>query len=238
MATEAGVGPGVIGIGAGSDATSAPTDPAGVYGHGGAGNAIGVQGMASGDLHGVAGFADPTGSGAGVLGHDNGGANTSAGLFSGKVEIGGDLTVFGTKSAAVRFPDGTHRRLYCMESPERWFEDFGTSVLADGRAQVRLDPDFAATVDTDDYHVFLTEYDDNNALNVTERSATGFVVRAKASDTASGTFSYRVVAKRGDIEAPRLEKVTMPAIEFDRDLFPAVDVAEGVTQGAAAGRGV
>jgi hypothetical protein len=71
---------------------------------------------------------------------------------------------------------------------------------------------------------------------VTERSATGFAVRAKASDTASGTFSYRVVARRGDIEAPRLEKVTMPAIEFDPDLFSAVDVAEGITQAAAGGR--
>jgi hypothetical protein len=108
-------------------------------------------------------------------------------------------------------------------------------ALADGRAQVQLDPDFAATVNTDDYHVFLTEYDDNNGLYVTDRCATGFAVRAKSSDTASGTFSYRVVAKRGDIEAPRLEKLTMPAIEVDPDLFSAVDEAEGITQ-AAAGR--
>jgi hypothetical protein len=148
------------------------------------------------------------------------------------------LTVTGNKSAAVPFPDGTHRRLYCMESPDSWFEDFGTGTLANGQAQVRLDPDFAATVHTDDYHVFLTEYDDNNPLYVTERSATGFAVRAKTSTTASGTFSYRVVAKRGDILAPRLEKLTMPTIEVDADMFSAVDVAEGITQAASAGRGV
>jgi len=79
-----------------------------------------------------------------------------------------------------------------------------------------VDPDFAATVDTDNYHVFLTEYDDNTGQYV-KRSATGFVVRAKTSDTANGTFSYRVVAWRGDIEAPRLEKVNMSTIEVARE---------------------
>ena len=195
-------------------------------------------------MHGISTDLD----GNGVIGDANNGSNAFAiwgrstsgyaGVFQGQVEVYGDLLVTGAKSAVVPFPGGSHRRLYCVESPESWFEDFGCGQLVDGQARIRLDPDFVSVIDPDAYHVFVTEYDDNNALYVTERSATGFVVRAKASDTASGTFSYRVVAKRGDIEAPRLEKVTMSAIEFDRDLFPAVDVAEGVTQGAAAGRGV
>ena len=67
-------------------------------------------------------------------------------------------------------------------------------------------------MNSDAYHVFITEYDDNNALYVTRRTSTGFEVRAKAS-TASGTFSYRVVAKRKDITSPRLEKVTIPRRE-------------------------
>jgi len=62
----------------------------------------------------------------------------------------------------------------------------------------------------DDYHIFLTEYEDNNGLYVTGRTSTGFGVRGKTSPNARGTFSYRVVAKRKDIVAPRFEEVALP----------------------------
>jgi len=52
------------------------------------------------------------------------------------------------KSAAVLHPDGTHRRLYCVESPDSWFEDFGEAPLECGEATVTLDPDFAAVAET------------------------------------------------------------------------------------------
>jgi hypothetical protein len=73
--------------------------------------------------------------------------------------------VNGTKSAAVPFPDGSRRLLYTMESPESWFEDFGISQLLNGNAEVTLDPGFAAIVTSDVYHVFISEYGDNNARN-------------------------------------------------------------------------
>jgi hypothetical protein len=133
-----------------------------------------------------------------------------AGLFQGNVLIQGSYTATGAKSAAVPHPDGTHRRMYCQESPEPWFEDFGEAQLANGRASVELDADFAAVVHGNAYHVFLTEYDDHNALFVTRRGPRGFEVRAKSSPTASGRFGYRVVAKRKDIPGPRLERVNVP----------------------------
>ena len=43
---------------------------------------------------------------------------------------GGLTIVGGIKSAAVPHPDGSHRQLYCMESPENWFEDFGNVSFA------------------------------------------------------------------------------------------------------------
>ena len=48
--------------------------------------------------------------------------------------LGGPLTVFGqnAKSAAVPHPDGSHRRLYCLEAPESLFEDFGRAHLRAG----------------------------------------------------------------------------------------------------------
>jgi hypothetical protein len=209
-------GDGVQGVGGGQfSGVAGFSDPKGggigVFGQGMAGNADGAQGHGSGSFSGVAGFADPKGGGAGVFGSANGGANNVAGRFIGTVQINGDLTVTGNKNVAVPFPDGSRRRLYCMESPDSWFEDFGTGALADG-GQVRLDPDFAATVDTTNYHVFLTEYDDNNGLYVTDRTNEGFTMRAKSSRTAHKTsFSYRVVSKRKDVEAPRFLPVTVPA---------------------------
>jgi hypothetical protein len=168
-----------------------------------------------GGVHG--GSSAPNGNG--VIGEaDNGsnaygvwGTSTSgfAGYFNGKVHIVGDLTVTGAKSAVVPFPDGSHRQLYCVESPESWFEDVGFGQLRDGQAQVALDADFAATVNTDSYHVFITEYEDNSALYVTGRTSSGFRVQAKSPQTGDGAFSYRIVAKRKDISGRRLERVTL-----------------------------
>src|ERR1700730_14622933 len=159
--------------------------------------------------HGFVG-ATATAGGAAVVGATNGISGAYAGAFYGQVAVGGAFTVFGgPKSAAVPHPDGSHRRLYCMESPESWFEDFGESTLACGQAEIRLDPDFAAVADLSKYHVFLTQYDEHNDLCVTERSTNGFLVKAK-DDTSRGAFSWRVVAKRKDIPAPRFETPTAP----------------------------
>ena len=207
-------GPGVRGILAGAP-NEGPSLPAGVFGRGRDDViSVGVQGTG---YYGVwakgqnlALFADGTST-------LNGEADVTGNLYVAQgvivhtnLEVTGDLYVFGgTKSVVVPFPDGSHRQLYCMESPESWFEDFGSGHLTNGRAQIQLDPDFAATVRTDDYHVFIAEYDDNNALFVTNRTKAGFEVRAKTS-TSVAKFSYRVVARRKDIAAARLAKVTLP----------------------------
>jgi hypothetical protein len=164
------------------------------------------------DGNGIIGEADNGRNAFGVWGRSNEGF---AGFFQGAVLIIGGLNVTGSKSAIVPFEDGSHRRLYCMESPESWLEDFGVGQLVDGQARVELDADFAAVVNSDAYHVFITEYEDNNALYVFNRTRSGFGVRAKSSNTAAGSFSYRIVAKRKDIEAPRLEKVTIPTSKLD-----------------------
>ncbi len=97
-----------------------------------------------------------------------------AGGFAGPVLVVGDFTATGgTKSAAVPHPDGTHRRLYCLESPESLFEDFGEARLVGGRAEVKLDPDFAAVVHNDKYFAFLTEVGDSGGLYVAGQRVRG-----------------------------------------------------------------
>jgi hypothetical protein len=135
-----------------------------------------------------------------------------AGVFSGPVFVGGNFIATGTKSAAVPHPDGSHRRMYALESPENYFEDFGEAALVNGVAQVQLDPDFAALVNTDDYHVFLTPYGDSNGLYVAKRTASGFEVREQQGGTRSLMFSYRIVARRKDVPRVRLEKIALPQL--------------------------
>jgi hypothetical protein len=139
-----------------------------------------------------------------------------AGFFGGKVLISGnlfvtdDLTVEGAISSNVRQPDGSTRRMYALASPESWFEDMGRAELVDGRAQVDLDEEFAAMVQTDDYHVFLTPEGDTQGLFVSARTPDGFEVRELQGGTSTLTFSYRVVTKRGDIEAVRMQRTEPP----------------------------
>lgn len=191
------------------------TNHAGVYSEGGGGN-IALFGITQ---HGTALAAQATGTG-------------QAALFLGNVNILGNLTVSGSypKSAGVPHPDGSTRRMYCMEGPESWFEDVGRGQLQGGRVEIKLDADFAALVTADDYHVFL-QPEGPTALYVSQRTATGFEVReveeggrsapslpgqerAVRPVTAASTvsFSYRVLAQRRDLvgKAKRMERIDMP----------------------------
>jgi hypothetical protein len=150
---------------------------------------------------------------------------TYAGYFVGDVSINGNLGVTGSKFAVVKGADSKYRGMYAVESPECWFEDFGTGTLTNGTADIKLDPLFAQHVHTDQYHVFLTENGGtHHHLAVDKQAAGGFAVSADAEVAAlkgkkaadlSGTFSYRIVAKRNDIAGERLplwEMPTAPAI--------------------------
>lgn len=148
--------------------------------------------------------------------------NAYAAYFQGTTVVQGDFVAFGgAKSAAVRDASGQHRMVYCVESPESWFEDFGEGRLVNGRADVALDPVFTQIARTDTYHVFLTEHDVHNHLVVAKRTPTGFAVLADAEGAAlkgkkvadlTGTFSWRVVAKRKDIAGQRLARFNVPKI--------------------------
>jgi hypothetical protein len=140
-----------------------------------------------------------------------------AGEFQGSVEVHGSFTQVGpgAKSAAVLHPDGSHRRLYCLESTESWFEDFGEATIAGASTTVPLDPEFLALVDGADYHVFLTAYGPTQ-LYVQERTDSAFEVAALPTDrdeSPSIAFSYRVVARRKDVEGGRLEHVDVATRE-------------------------
>jgi hypothetical protein len=166
---------------------------------------IGVLGRAHPrDSRGVIGFSR---SGFGI------GAVTSsgfAGVFEGNVFVRGAATVTGSKSAAVPHPDGSLRALFAIESPQSWFEDFGRAELTDGRATVELDPDFSELIEASEYHVFLTPEGECGALFVAERNPRAFEVQESGQTHHDISFSYRVVARRRDIDVGRLPVVDSP----------------------------
>jgi hypothetical protein len=95
-----------------------------------------------------------------------------------------------------------------MESPEVWFEDFGTAELNGGSVRISLDPIFLETVTISPEHpvkVFLQPAGDSPGLFV-EKDEEGFTVYERPGGSGSVSFDYRVVAKRRGFEAERLRQ--------------------------------
>jgi hypothetical protein len=131
--------------------------------------------------------------------------------------VDGSFTVVNpvNKHGAIKHPDGTHRLLYSMESPESWVEDFGKGTIAGGTATVALDTDFAAIAETSDYRVFLTPLADCKGLYVTALSSSGFGVQEQQGGTSGVGFHWRVVARpKSEQKAARLGKFEMPTIRI------------------------
>ena len=104
------------------------------------------------------------------------------------------------KNGVVPFPDGSQRVLHCMESPEHWFEDFGSAKLARGRAVVKLDANFAKVIKPGDYRVFVTPEGNCHGLYVRRKGANSFEVHELTGGKSSVAFSYRIVGRRKDIK--------------------------------------
>ncbi len=140
---------------------------------------------------------------------------SGAGMFFGGVWVNNDFYVAGSKSAVVKAEDENYRVVYCQESPEYWFEDFGNGKLLNGRANVELDSRFLATVTVDEKHemkVFVQLEDECNGVYV-EKGTKGFNVVELANGKSNAAFSYRVVAKRKGYEDKRLDLLKGPTPE-------------------------
>jgi hypothetical protein len=201
-------GNGVSGSGSKYGVSGSSTNGDGVHGNSTNGTAISGftingTGIYGSGYNGVTGYSNTTG-GIGVYGDAYGDSGNFAGYFNGNVVVNGNQTVTGTKSAVVKTQDYGTRTLYAVESPENWFQDFGTGQLTNGKAVITIDPVFAETVNlANDYHVFFTPMGDC-ALYVTDKTPTSFTVKALGGQTCSIAFDYNIVAKRLGYENIRL----------------------------------
>ena len=215
-----------FGAGVAGDAIATTGTAFGVFGQSASSNGQGLFGYASaptGEPVGVVGFVESPNAAAGQFVAHSGlglilqGLSGSAATqvfsvdASGNLDISGNLTVAGSKSARVKLRDGREVALYAVESPENWFEDFGTARLQAGAAVVSLEPGFLQTVNTSaDYHVFLTANGDCRGLFVASKTPAGFEVRELGGGSASIAFDYRIVARRQGFENVRLRDVHLP----------------------------
>jgi hypothetical protein len=200
---------------------------------------IGVQGQSNGSTGmGVYGYNNSSG-GYGVYGY-NGATNTNLGGAVGVVGYSnastittylsaavygltpqtntpnmfafygqGRFAVTGAKSAVVPTSKG-QTLLYCMESPEVWFEDFGSGQLQNGYAKIILDPLFLETVTINDkhpMHVFIQLEGQCDGGVYVVKNSNGFEVYQNGNNTSNAKFSYRIVAKRKGNENERLETI-------------------------------
>src|SRR5579859_128109 len=155
---------------------------------------------------------------------------------NGNLNISGNLVVSGTKSSTVRLQSGREVALYAVESPENWFEDFGSAELKGGAAWVPLDTSFAeATNAAVTYHVFLTPNGDSNGLYVARKTATGFEVREHGGGNSNVAFDYRIVVRRRGYEAVRMAEVQhdVKTVESSRQRLAELANSGALTKAAA-----
>jgi hypothetical protein len=178
----------------------------GVYGAGDTGvYGVGATKASSVGVHG-------TGNGYGVWGSGGEYGVYGSGGSAYDVYAAANFGVGGSKAAVVALPDNRVVELYAMESPELWFEDFGSGQLRDGVGEVALDSTFALAVNTAaGYHVFLTPKGDCEGLYVTNETATGFQVRELRGGKSNVGFDYRIVAKRRGYENLRMDELETDA---------------------------
>jgi len=215
-------GAGVVGEGENFGTYGDTFDGIGVYG--GSANGNGVLGHSSTTV-GVRGEGatgvEGEGREIGVFGRS--GANGWAGVFFDGLFVRGDSTVQGSllvtkdflvlganKHMVMPHPDGTDRLLYCLEGAEAWLEDFGTAQLSAGRARVDLEDDYAALVETDEYHIFLSPEGDSNGLYVAAKDSRGFEVREQQGGSSTPSFSYRIAARPKGGRRERLAIMELP----------------------------
>jgi hypothetical protein len=243
-----GNGGGVEGSGyGGSNGVTGVSDGAyGVYGVGGTGveaNGFTYGVSAYGSTVGAYGngpigvYGDSDGSyGNGVYAVNRGTGGTALYSYSftgysatfdgptGHCDIDGDGNLYctGQQSTVVPLEDvSRHVALYAMESPENWFEDFGSGRLTSGEATIPLEHTFAQTVNAGrDYYVFPVPNGDCKGLYVTEKTGGSFVVRELGGGKSNVAFDYRIIARRKGFENVRLADKTSAFKNKPKPLSP------------------
>lgn len=110
--------------------------------------------------------------------------------------------ITGTNAVSEIIPTANHGRITMTapESPEYWYQDYGTITLVNGRAHVDLDPilvDITVIDAANPIRVFCTpvEMPAFNGVTVMNQDATGFDLVELNGGTHSGRVDYQLVVR-------------------------------------------
>jgi hypothetical protein len=120
-------------------------------------------------------------------------SGSGARLFS--VDGTGNVFAAGRLISLARTAGGATVAAFSPKTTLPTVEDAGTALLAGGSAVVRLDPTFAATIDSrTGYRVLLTPRGDTRGLSVAAIGPAAFAVRESQGGRTTASFDYRIVA--------------------------------------------
>ena len=124
----------------------------------------------------------------------------------------GDVYIRGNTNSVASMHGGSSATAFTTKTTAPTLEDTGTAQLVGGVSAVRIDPTFAATIDTSaPYRVFLTPAGDSRGLYVASRNVAGFIVRESQGGRSSMSFDYRIVAAPIGHARERMARITRDA---------------------------
>jgi len=168
---------------------------------------VGIQGDANSqnqDAIGVVGRSFGS-SGFSIGGYFEG--NTYANVNIGYAYVGGNdgfgsTKITGLGTVAEIIPTANHGRitLTCPESPEYWYQDYGSVTLVNGKAHVNLDPITVdiVMIDADNpIRVFCTPVNmlNFNGVTIVNQTPTGFDLVELNGGNHTGKLDYNLVLK-------------------------------------------
>ncbi len=172
------------------------------------GYSVGVQGLANSQnqdgfgLMGITFCNNVAAANAGGYFEANNYAGTTNYAFSYVANAGLNRKIAGSGTVSEIIPTPNHGRitLTCPESPEYWYQDYGSVKMVNGFAHVDLDPILADIIMVDQDHpirVFTTPVDMPNfkGVTVTNRTANGFDLVELNGGNSTGWIDYQIVVK-------------------------------------------
>lgn len=110
--------------------------------------------------------------------------------------------IWGTGSVSEIISTPNHGRvtLTCPESPEYWYQDYGSVKLVNGKAHVEIDPilqDIIVVNEENPIRVFCTPVDmlEFNGVAIINKTSTGFDIVEMNKGTHNGSIDYQIIVK-------------------------------------------
>jgi len=180
-------GTGVTGAGNNQSATTLTTGQGGAF----SGSGTGVYAKAS------------TASNAQAAYFDQAGNVTRVGYNNGTTQY--KIQGTGTVSTIVQDPAGQWRTMFCAESPEYYFTDYGQGKLMNGRAHINLDPVLGQNIIISEEHplrVFVQLEGECKGVYVTNKTSSGFDVVELNGGSSNTSFQWNIVCNVADQKLP------------------------------------